>query len=147
MHLKFGKISSPKILIILCFVVYLLAYLGRYSYSSNINNVMAYFSVNKESAGLVGTFFFISYGLGQVIHGLMCKKYNPKYMISFALITSSVMNFLIGITNESSFYILKFYWLINGFVQSILWMNKHVLPMQNLKILMAHSLRQQTMAF
>lgn len=115
------KNSSPIILIILCLVVYLLAYLGRYSYSSNINSIMEYFNVDKESAGLVGTYFFVSYGIGQVVHGLLCKKYNPKYIITFAVITSSIMNFLIGVTNEYSFHLLKFYWLINGFVQSILW--------------------------
>ena len=112
---------SPIILIILCFLVYVLAYLGRYSYSSNINSIMEYYNVNKENAGLVGTFFFISYGIGQVVHGLLCKKYNPKYSVSIALAVSSLMNLLIGITDENNFQFLKFYWLINGFVQSILW--------------------------
>ena len=128
---------SPIILIILCFLVYVLAYLGRYSYSSNINSIMGYYNVNRESAGLVGTFFFISYGIGQVVHGLLCKKYNPKYSVSIALAVSSLMNLLIGITDENNFQFLKFYWLINGFVQSILWsslirlLNEH-LPKKNL---------------
>ena len=121
MDAKESKNNSPLLLIILCFTVYFLAYLGRYSYSSNINCVMEYFSVNKESAGLVGTFFFISYGVGQVVNGLLCKKYNPKYMISISLIFSALMNLLVGLTDIMSFNNLKFYWMVNGFAQSILW--------------------------
>ena len=113
--------KAPLYLIGMCFLVYFLAYLGRYSYSSNINCVMEYFNINKASAGSVGTFFFISYGIGQVINGLLCKKYNLKYAISFAVFVSGLMNLLVGFTNESSFEMLKIYWLINGFAQSILW--------------------------
>ena len=121
MQEKIKTNHSPIILIVLCFLVYVLAYLGRYSYSSNINSIMEYYHVNKENAGLVGTFFFVSYGIGQVLHGLLCKKYNPKYSVSIALLISSLMNLLIGITDEHNFTFLKFYWLINGMVQSILW--------------------------
>ena len=117
--LKVNK--KPMTLIILCFLVYFTAYLGRYSYSSNINNVIEYFNINKETAGMVGTFFFVSYGIGQVVHGLLCKKYNPKYSISIALIVSALTNFFIGNSNENSFVYLKYYWLINGIVQSVLW--------------------------
>ena len=47
------------------------------------------------------------------------------------------MNLLIGITDENNFLYLKFYWLINGCVQSVLWsslirlLNEH-LPRKNL---------------
>ena len=116
-----SKNKSPIFLILLCFMVYFLAYLGRYSYSSNINCVMEYFDVKKANAGSVSTFFFISYGIGQVVHGLLCKKYNPKYAISFAVLLSGLMNLLVGVTNTSSFDMLKIYWLINGFVQAVLW--------------------------
>ena len=116
-----SKNKSPIFLILLCFMVYFLAYLGRYSYSSNINCVMEYFDVKKANAGSVSTFFFISYGIGQVVHGLLCKKYNPKYAISVAVLLSGLMNLLVGITDASSFDMLKIYWLINGFVQAVLW--------------------------
>ena len=111
----------PLYLIILCFMVYFLAYLGRYSYSSNINCVMEYFNVNKASAGSVSTFFFISYGVGQVVNGLLCKRYNLKYAISVAMFISALMNVFVGLTKASDFNTIKIYWLINGFVQSILW--------------------------
>ena len=116
-----SKKKAPLFLIMLCFMVYFLAYLGRYSYSSNINCVMEYFDINKANAGSVSTFFFISYGIGQVVHGLLCKKYNSKYSISIAVLLSGLMNMLVGITDASSFDMLKIYWLINGFTQAVLW--------------------------
>lgn len=79
------------------------------------------FNVNRANAGSISTFFFISYGIGQVVNGLLCKKYNPKYAISIAVIVSALMNFFVGITKAYSFEFLKFYWLINGFAQSVLW--------------------------
>lgn len=121
MQKKITSNKYPMLLILMCFSVYFLAYLGRYSYSSNINCVMEYFSVNKESAGLVGTFFFISYGIGQVVNGLLCKKYNPRYAIGLAIIVSATVNLLMGITEPDGFSILKIYWMINGFAQSVLW--------------------------
>lgn len=113
--------NSPFILILLCFAVYFIAYLGRYSYSSNINRVIDYFNLNRAEAGSVGTYFFVSYGIGQVFHGLMCKKYNPRYAIFLALFISAGSNLAVVFTNENAFNLLKIYWLVNGFAQATLW--------------------------
>ncbi len=108
-------------LTLLCFFVYYLAYLGRYSYSSNINGVIDYFSISKANAGSIATCFFISYGIGQVVNGLLCKRYNPKIAISLALAVSALTNLFFPVLGENSFELLRFLWLINGFAQSVLW--------------------------
>ena len=108
-------------LIIISVLAYYVAYLGRYSYSSNINLVMDFYSVKKSSAGSISSCFFISYGVGQVVHGLLCKKYNPRYSIAIALFVSALMNLTLGFIGVNHFYLLKYCWLLNGFVQAILW--------------------------
>lgn len=113
--------KSSLLLALLCFSVYYLAYLGRYSYSSNINRVMHYFSISKSEAGSVATCFFISYGIGQVVNGLLCKKYNGRIAIFIALVFSGLTNFTFPILGELSFGLVKVLWLINGFAQSVLW--------------------------
>lgn len=119
---KFKKISGSALaLILLSFTVYYLAYLGRYSYSSNINCVIDYYGVSKASAGSVGTFFFIAYGVGQVVNGLLCSKYNPRYAIFIALALSAIANFAVGFIGVNDFNLLKIIWLVNGFAQSVLW--------------------------
>ncbi len=108
-------------LIVMGVLVYYIAYLGRYSYSSNINLVMDFYSVKKSTAGSISSFFFISYGIGQVVHGLMCKKYNPRYSIAIALLVSSLMNLALGFIGVKYFNLLKYCWLLNGFFQAVLW--------------------------
>lgn len=116
-----GLTKRSLYLSLLCFTVYYFAYVGRYSFSSNVNRVMDFFNVGKGSAGAVGTCFFIFYGAGQVVNGLLCKKYNARYAIFIALILSSAMNFAVGITTRQNFLLLNLYWAVNGFAQSILW--------------------------
>lgn len=99
--------------------MYASAYLGRYSYNSNINPIMTDFGLDHASAGLVTTFFFFAYGAGQVINGLLCKRYNKKYVLSAAMIISAVLNiiFFVGV----DFALVKYMWFLNGAVQSVLW--------------------------
>ena len=110
---------SQNTIIWLCWFVYTLAYLGRYSYNANINLIMTDFDVNHATAGMVTTCFFFAYGIGQVVNGFLCKKYNIKYVIFTALVVASTMNFLVSVVE--SFDLIKYIWLINGIAMSFLW--------------------------
>lgn len=67
----------------------------KYSYNANINRIMPFFNVNHAEAGLVSTFFFFSYGAGQIIHGLLSKHYNSRYLVSCALAVSAIINIVV----------------------------------------------------
>ena len=117
---------SALMLIVICAVVYFVAYVGRLSYSANIAMVCKYYTINgvtidNGTAGIVGTCLFASYGAGQVINGLLCKRYNPRFSITIALLGSAVMNFLVAMVSSDGFYYICVFWLLNGFFQSILW--------------------------
>ena len=71
---KTKRISSQNTVVVLCWFVYTFAYVGRYSYNANINLVIGDFGITHADAGLVTTFFFFAYGIGQVVNGLLCKK-------------------------------------------------------------------------
>lgn len=116
---KSGK--SAWALMMLCAVVYCLAYVGRLSYSANIVMIRDFFLIDKGTAGIVGTCLFISYGVGQVVNGLLCKRYNPKYAIAIGLAVSSLMNLAVGLTPSNSFYLVCVFWFFNGAGQSILF--------------------------
>jgi len=109
---------SQNTIIWLCWFVYNLAYLGRYSYNANINLVMNDFDVNHATAGMVTTCFFFAYGIGQVINGFMCKRYNKKYLFPIVLFSSSALNLLVLVI---PFGFFKYIWLVNGLLQSCLW--------------------------
>ena len=80
---------------------------------------MDYYGSGKAETGLIGTFFFFAYGIGQILNGIFCKRYNKKFVLTIALIVSSIINAIIFV--GVPFYLLKFLWLVNGVAQSFLW--------------------------
>ena len=111
--------AKPSRLIFLCWLAYSCAYVGKLSYSANISRIGSAFGVTYAEAGMVTTFFFFVYGAGQIVNGLLCKKYNIKYVVFSALAISSLMNILVAITPY--FTLIKYLWLINGAATSFLW--------------------------
>lgn len=105
--------------IFFCWFAYTSAYLGRYSYSSNITAILRDFGVSHGDTGLVTTCFFFAYGAGQVINGLLCRRYRAKFMIPLALLVSALLNLAVFLGVPFSW--MKYLWLINGLMQSILW--------------------------
>ncbi len=129
--MSFAKERSAIAPIFLCWLSYTCAYLGRYSYSSNITAVIDTFGVNHSEAGLVTTLFFFAYGIGQIVNGLLCKRYNKRIMIAVALIISAAANTAIFI--GVPFYAFKYLWLLNGAAQSVLWSTLIYVLSKNLK--------------
>ena len=71
--------SRAFLLIFLAWLIYATSYLGKVNYSANITQIIDFYSGIKAQAGTVPTFFFFAYGVGQVVNGLLCKKYNKQY--------------------------------------------------------------------
>ncbi len=111
--------DSTRLLIFVSWLMYTVSYLGKVNYSANITQIVDYYQISKAEAGIVPSLFFFSYGIGQVVNGLLCKKYNIKWMIFFSLFTSGMINLTVGMTTD--FKIIKWLWMLNGFVLSILW--------------------------
>ena len=111
--------AGAGFLIFLCWLAYSVSYLGKVNYSANIAQVIDFYNVSKAEAGLPPTFFFFAYGIGQVINGTLCKKYNVRFMIPLSLLTSSIINLVLA--GSSNFSIIKWLWMANGFSLSILW--------------------------
>ena len=111
--------KEQHLLILLCWLVYTVAYIGRYSYSANISQVEAAFAVTHAQSGLVTTFFFVTYGAGQILNGLFCRYYPKRYVLSGALIVSAAINLALWLGVGFAFY--KYLWLVNGVAQSTLY--------------------------
>ena len=75
--LNLDSMKKQKLLILLCCLVYSFAYAGRYSYSANIGSIIDFYGITRAEAGVVSTFFFFSYGVGQLLNAFLCKFY-PK---------------------------------------------------------------------
>ena len=68
------KKVSQNVIIVMCWLVYSFAYLGRYSYNANITLIIDDYGVTKAQAGLVATFFFFAYGIGQIFNGILSNR-------------------------------------------------------------------------
>lgn len=113
------KSNKAFYLIALCWLVYVCSYVGKLSYSANIQQMGSAFKVSYAQTGSVSTFFFFAYGAGQIINGFLCKKYNIRYVIFTCLLVGSAMNVLMAVL--PTFSLLKYVWLINGAAMSFLW--------------------------
>ena len=113
------KWKKSMLLILLCWLAYSCSYLGKVNYSANITQIESYFGVSHAEAGMVSTFFFFAYGVGQIINGIFCVRYNVKYVVFGGLICSGLAN--LGIALVNNFTIIKYLWLLNGASLSVLW--------------------------
>ena len=111
--------DKNTLLIALCWLVYTCSYLGKLSYNANITKIEEVYSVSHSIAGMVSTFFFFAYGIGQIFNGVFCRKYNIRLVVVASLFISGLMNILVAVSKD--FTCVKYFWLINGVALSILW--------------------------
>ncbi len=118
MEIKSNNKKENRIIFI-CWLAYTAAYIGRLNFNASIVSIVSDLGVDNKTAGLVSSFFFFAYGAGQLINGILSKRYNAKIMIFLSLIFSAVFNLLMPLSNDIS--VMKYIWLGNGIVQSVLW--------------------------
>ena len=116
---RLKNIQRTTWLLFLCWLVYTVSLLGKVNYAANITQIESFYKVSHADAGMASTFYFFAYGIGQVVNGLLCKKYNLKYVIFGGLFISGLMNFLVAVLGNFAF--IKYAWLINGAALSVLW--------------------------
>ncbi|XP_030633177.1 sugar phosphate exchanger 3 [Chanos chanos] len=75
--------------------------------------------------GLLDTIFLFSYAVGLYISGVIGDRLNLRYVLSFGLCGSAVVEFVFGtLTEWLHFYNVYFYcclWVLNGLLQSSVW--------------------------
>lgn len=111
--------KKSNLLIFLCWAAYTFAYVARLNYNASMVEILSQLGTTKEAAGTVSSFFFFAYGAGQLVNGLLSKKYNTKYSVTVALAGSCVIN--IAMTCCHGIDAMKYLWLFNGVFQSVLW--------------------------
>lgn len=111
--------SKQKKLIFVCFIMYASIYLAKLNYSAMLVEILKDLGGTRSAAGMVGSFFFFAYGVGQALSGFLIKRLNRKYVVTFSLFGSAVCNMLMSLAQSVS--VMKYIWLANGLVMSVLW--------------------------
>ena len=102
-----------------CWLIYTAAYVGRLDYSASMVKIISELGISNDQGGLVYSCFALTYGIGQLINGLLCKHYNPKFVITGALSVSALVNVLMPLSRD--YRIMAALWLVNGIAQSMLY--------------------------
>lgn len=111
--------KKVKALIFLFSVTYMISYITRTNYGAVISEMQTATGISKSLLSMALTGSFITYGIGQIISGIIGDKISPKRLISIGFLITICMNFLIPLY-ENPYYMLCI-WSINGFAQSFMW--------------------------
>lgn len=111
--------KHQRILLFACVAVYITAYIGRLSFTAAQVGILTATGATKADAGLVTTFFYFTYGCGQLVNAFFCRRYKPRPVIAGVLCVSAIANILVLILQDLA--LIKFVWLVNGAAQSMLW--------------------------
>ena len=133
------KSTSKKwFLFLLCWTTYVITYLCRVNFSSVLDKLSAGIGVSAARMGLIGSCFFFTYALGQIINGRLGDRISPFSFILFAITATGILN--LAMTRTDSYPILLLIWGCNGYVQSMLWgpmmriLSERFLPEERMKI-------------
>lgn len=122
MYKKYYKLKDKKFIIFLfclCFLVYLSTYLGRLNYSASITAILHEGNFTKSQTGVIGTAFFLAYGIGQFISGFLGDKFSQKKLVFIGVFVSSITNLCMATINN--YIAMTIFWSINGLFQSFIW--------------------------
>ena len=108
-------------LIYIVTLMYTSVYLAKLNYGALAVEIIKEFGCTRSAAGMVGSFFFFSYGVGQVVNGFLAKHMNEKLFMTAALFGSALCN--VAMCFAPSVEVMKYIWLVNGIVMSPLWCN------------------------
>jgi Sugar phosphate permease len=111
-------------LVIMCFLAYMSAYFGRLDFSAAMPQMLALGIFDKQAAGFINTAFYLVYGGGQLLFGVLGDKVSPFALVGGGLLGSALSNFaMFALTGGDSVNIapLILIWAVNGLAQSALW--------------------------
>lgn len=113
-----GAEFTVKLLSILCPLVYFASYLTRKDYSIVMQAIIENEGLLKAQVGQVESLAVISYGVGQIVSGILGDRFKPQRLIMGGLAVTAVCNVLMPFTPALWRVVV---WFVNGFAQSMLW--------------------------
>jgi OPA family sugar phosphate sensor protein UhpC-like MFS transporter len=95
---------------------YALFYVLRLNFSVIKKPLMSAGVLDAQQLGLMGSVFFVTYGLGKFTNSFLADRMNNKRFFAMGLFMSSIITVVMGFTNQ--FMPLVVLWGINGWFQS-----------------------------
>ena len=98
---------------------YMISYITRINFSSIISEMEAQTGFSRSLLAMALTVSAVTYGLGQIVSGILGDRVSPKKLVATGLAVTVGMNCLIPLcANPLQMAVI---WSINGFAQSFMW--------------------------
>lgn len=101
------------------YIGYACFYFTRKSFTFAMPDMISNLHFTKADMGILGSIFYVTYGVSKFISGILSDKSNPRYFMAIGLIMTGVANILFGFS--SSLVMLMILWLVNGVFQGWGW--------------------------
>lgn len=100
-------------------LTYMVSYLTRINYGAVISEMVTDTGFSRSLLSMAVTGSFITYGLGQIVSGIVGDHFSPKKLVGMGLLLSAAMNVLIPLCRDP--WQMTAVWCVNGFAQSLMW--------------------------
>lgn len=111
--------GKSRLVFIACFAAYTASYVGRINFSAALSAIVSSGLFTKPEGGLIGSAFFVVYGVFQIINGFLGDRISPFKMIISGLSLSCVAN--VAMTFCTTNVAMAVVWGFNGFALAQLW--------------------------
>lgn len=114
-----SKTLTYNKVVLLGFLVYFFSYSMRLDYAASLVAIVNALGVTNTAASAAITGSFITYGLGQIVFGIIGDKLSPVKIISFAMLGTVLVNTAVSFC--SNITLITVLWCINGIFQAMIW--------------------------
>jgi len=114
--MKLKRIVSLQFL---CCMVYFMSYVTRLDYAASLAAIVEDLNITKQIASIAVTGSFITYGVGQIISGVLGDMIKPRKLIALGLAGSSLIN--LSMAFLPNIHWMTGFWCFSGFFQALLW--------------------------
>lgn len=104
---------------LLCWLAYFSTYIGRLNFSAVIPEIQKAGIWTEAQIASVSSVFFVCYGVGQLISGILGDRADTRKMVFLGLFISALCN--VGGFLFQVYPVFLVLWALNGFVQSLVW--------------------------
>ncbi len=117
-HMGYKSKNDCKVFL-LCWMAYFSTYIGRLNFSAVIPEIQKSGIWSEAQIASVSSVFFVCYGVGQLISGILGDRADTRKMVFLGLFVSAICN--VGGFLFQIYPVFLVLWALNGFVQSLVW--------------------------
>ncbi|MBO5052105.1 MAG: MFS transporter [Clostridia bacterium] len=107
-------------LVALCSLLYFTSYFTRKNFAAVMVEMISIGLFDKESAGMIVSALFITYGAGQILSGFLGDRFSPSHLIVCGLALTTVCNLAMPHAAGKA-WLCMVIWGVNGLAQALFW--------------------------